>query len=303
MWIVATAGVCILLGSVRDLVADETPAPAAPARPPRYVPIQLDEAEAAKLQSDWAAKLGSTIETKTPTGITMTLIPPGGEAIPSPYWIGKYELLAREWQAVNGPDPAKAGGAKQGQGGDQETNRLPVRGVGWFECIQFCNRLSEKEGFEPFYAITDIETERNKRYIITAKVEVLGGDGYRLPTPAEWEHAARSGTVTMFCFGKDETKVEDYGWHMSNSGNRVHEVGEKLPNHWGLHDVYGNLREWVQESRADPQTKLINTVRCYGGSFHYKPFGSSGARWHGAAGGVGFVGVRLARNASPAAGK
>lgn len=290
----ATIGLGILLGCLRDIAAEEK---AAATGGRRYVPVKLDEAEAVKLQSDWAAKLGTTREMKTATGITMVLIPPAGETIPRPYWMGKYEVMQREWQAVEG-----AGHATKEQGKDAESDRQPVRLVSWLDCILFCNRLSEQEGFKPYYALTNAEKRPGQDAIITAKIEILGGDGYRLPLPVEMEHAVRAGTITSFFFG-DVSKVDDYGWHESNSGNRLHDAGEKLPNPWGLHDVYGNVREWVEECEVAEQTRMVGRAKCCGGSFHYKPFVSGEGRWHNAADRLGFVGMRLARNAAPAAAK
>ena len=66
---------------------------------------------------------------------------------------------------------------------------------------------------------------------------------YRLPTEAEWEYAARAGT-TGDRYSKD---VDMIAWHPKNSGRRTHPVGEKAPNRFGLHDMFGNVWEWVQD--------------------------------------------------------
>src|SRR5207302_1335063 len=109
-------------------------------------------------------------------------------------------------------------------------DNLPVETISWYEAIAFCNKLSEREGLKPYY--------RSDEGVQS------GGDGYRLPTEAEWEYACRAGSTTRYSFGDDAARLGKYAWYVANSTNKTRPAGQTRPNTWGLYDMHGNVWEW-----------------------------------------------------------
>lgn len=176
----------------------------------------------------------------------------------------------RDPLADGSPGPAMAwlpgGTFRMGQddspyGGEKPAHDVEVRSfsigqypVTFEDYDRFCAATGRKQP-------NDLEWGRGARPVInvswedaTAYCEWLSkqtGEHYRLLTEAEWEYACRAGSVARYCFGEDERQLEDYAWYSKNAGRKTHPVGEKRANAWGLHDVYGNVWEWVQDWHAN----------------------------------------------------
>lgn len=129
-----------------------------------------------------------------------------------------------------------------------ECPNCPVTSVSWHEAAAYCNAESTIGGLDPCYVCSSDGPD--------VRCAPAGSPyecaGYRLPTEAEWERAYRAGTTTSLYIGDIEAcdrdlLVGDIGWYRSNSGDRLHPVGQKIPNAWGLFDLAGNTWEWCHD--------------------------------------------------------
>lgn len=109
-------------------------------------------------------------------------------------------------------------------------NNLPITEVSWMDSLAFCNELSRMLGRTECYTITN-ESE-NTIYNKTA-------NGFRLLSDAEWQYACKAGTT-----GYRYARIDQIAWYQDNSQGSVHQVGQLLPNPWGLFDMIGNVWEW-----------------------------------------------------------
>ena len=103
-------------------------------------------------------------------------------------------------------------------------------------------------GYEGFPAVNMTHFAASK---FCKWLSLMTGNYYRLPTEAEWEYACRSGTSSDYYYGDDISLIDEYSWNKNNSDNSYQRVGQKIPNKWGLHDMLGNVSEWVADSYDD----------------------------------------------------
>ena len=204
-----------------------------------------EESAARKAQEDAAAKLKLPLEAENKIGMKLRLIPPG-DGVAKAFYLGKYEVTQGGWEQVMSYNPSTfKKGNKLVDGLD--TSKFPVEQVGWYDCVEYCNKLSERESLKPYYELVVTKRAKDGKQIDQAEVKILGGNGYHIPTDAEWERGCRAGTKTKYhCGDKDEDLLE-YAWFDKNSDGRTHTAGEKKPNAFGLYDMHGNVREWNEE--------------------------------------------------------
>ncbi len=170
------------------------------------------------------------------------------------FYLGKYEVTQKEWTDVMGKNPAKFPG-----------DNLPVESVSWYDCVDYCNRRSEREGLQPYYIIDEVHKDANNQTAIDdVKWTVMinaGANGYRLPTEAEWEYAATGGQQSQSHVYSGGDDIGQVAWFWQNAGDKPltgewrwptidanhtqpHAIGGKAPNELGLFDMSGNVREW-----------------------------------------------------------
>jgi formylglycine-generating enzyme required for sulfatase activity/TolB-like protein len=219
------------------------------------------------------------------------------------FYMGKYEVTQREWREIMGTtlrqqrDMRDKSLSLYGEG-----DNYPMYYVSWYEAVEYCNKLSIREGLTPAYSGSDNN--------ITCDWKA---NGYRLPTEAEWEFAAKGGNKDSLVYEySGSNNVGTVAWYLDNSGGSTHPVGTKAANSLGIYDMSGNEWEWCWDrygiysssSQTDPRgtPSSINERVIRGGSWYNSAYRVRSAHrnsWlpfdQGYIYGVGF---RLVRNAN-----
>jgi len=174
----------------------------------------------------------------------------------SDFWMMKTEVTQKDYSSLMGRNPSFFKG-----------DDLPVGEVSWYDAIAYANALSRIDGLVPAYTVNGTDVRWNR-----------GVSGWRLPTEAEWEYAARGGQGSQGYTYAGGNDVDAVAWYIGNAGGKTHSVGSKAPNELGLFDMSGNVWEWCWDwwgsypsgAQADPSGASSGTKRVYrGGSGGY----------------------------------
>jgi formylglycine-generating enzyme required for sulfatase activity len=200
---------------------------------------QNETAKALGVQKQVAARLGDSVSIKfilIPAGRFM-MGSPGSQhevTIAKPYYMAVYKVTQAQYAQVMGHNPSTYKGKD-----------YPVCDVTWKDAVDFCQKASQ-----------------------------MTGKSIHLSSEAQWENACRAGANTKFFWGDDERKLGDYCWYRENVGGRMHAVGLKKPNAFGLYDINGLMWETCRKGEGDASPRQDDSADDYilrGATFGSRP--------------------------------
>ena len=192
----------------------------------------------------------------------------------SAFYMGKNLVTQKEYQEVMGTNPSRFKG-----------DNLPVERVSWFDAVEYCNKRSQKEGLTPAYIISGSGNNQTVKWNWNA-------NGYRLPTEAEWEYAARGGLLSEGYKYSGSNNIDSVAWYSNDDTqeSNIQPVGLKKANELGIYDMSGNVWEYcsdyykesytayTQKNPTGPKKEDLNTgedlrIIIRGGSFKHSAIG------------------------------
>lgn len=185
----------------------------------------------------------------------------------SSFEMGVVPVTQHQYEYATGTNPSKI-----------KSPAKPVESVTWIDAIIFCNKLSVLKNLTPCYSIehnTCIEKIDKSSPLWNIIICNFCANGYRLPTEAEWEYAARGGKFNCTTLYSGSDNIDEIAWYGENSDIQTHEVAEKKPNILSLYDMTGNVAEWCWDFAGDlPKQPLTNPHGPSSGNAHVKRGGS-----------------------------
>jgi uncharacterized protein (TIGR02171 family) len=157
------------------------------------------------------------------------------------FWMDTVEVTQKEYSDNTGRLPLPDS-IQLGRGAE-----YPVSYVSWYDAILFCNAKSRRYALDTVYSFSGLDTVSSGSAIaMTGLIIHYDRSGWRLPTEAEWEFAAREGSSAIpFPHLLTSAQAETFAWFDVNSSNTTHPVALRVPNAFGLYDMAGNVFEWT----------------------------------------------------------
>ncbi|MBD3239039.1 MAG: SUMF1/EgtB/PvdO family nonheme iron enzyme [Chitinivibrionales bacterium] len=184
---------------------------------------------------DSVFEMGSTLR--------LTERPPHNVQFTYDFWVDSTEVTQASYDSLVGLNPSSAIGMQ-----------LPVENVTWFDAALYCNARSKRDGLDTVYEYLGLTSGvPGDGSVLTGLTVHMDRFGYRLPTEAEWEYAAKGGLDGTFPWGNAVAAdtIDKYVWFFDNSGDQTHPVATKAPNPFNLYDIGGNVWEWCNDRWRD----------------------------------------------------